>query len=87
MERIERAFLIIDDAALADGVVEDFRGTWLVRAAASGLLNHLPAQGARADYIYVIDPLGNIVLRYMRNADPAGMIKDLTRLLKTSGIG
>ena len=87
MERIERTFFIVDDAPLADGVAEDFRGTWLVRAAASGLLKHLPAQGAQADYIYVIDPLGNIVLRYTRDADPAGMIKDLTRLLKISGIG
>jgi cytochrome oxidase Cu insertion factor (SCO1/SenC/PrrC family) len=87
MERIERAFLINDDAALADGMADDFRGSMFVRAAASELLNNLPAQGTQADYIYVIDPLGNIVLRYTRNADPAGMIKDLTRLLKTSGIG
>jgi cytochrome oxidase Cu insertion factor (SCO1/SenC/PrrC family) len=87
MERIERAFLINDDAALAESVAADFRGTWLVRAAASELLKRLPVRGPQADYIYVIDPLGNIVLRYTRDADPAGMIKDLTRLLKTSGVG
>jgi len=58
-----------------------------VRAAASELLKHLPAEGALAEYIYVIDPLGNVVLRYARDAEPGRMIKDLTRLLKTSGIG
>jgi cytochrome oxidase Cu insertion factor (SCO1/SenC/PrrC family) len=87
MERVERAFLINDDAALADGVADEYRGTWLVRAAASELLKRLPAEGSQADYIYVIDPLGNPVLRYARDADPGRMIKDLTRLLKTSGIG
>ena len=87
MERIERVFLITDEAAVAGGVADDFRGTWLVRAAASELLKALPAQRPQADYIYVIDPLGNIVLRYTRDADPGRLIKDLTRLLKTSGIG
>lgn len=87
MDRIERAFLIDDDAALAAGVADDFRGTWLVRAGSSELLKRLPVTGAPADYIYLIDPLGNIVLRYGRDAEPSGMIKDLTRLLKISGIG
>ena len=87
MERIERAWLISDDGAIAEGVADDFRGTWLVRAAASELLKRLPAEGALAEYIYVIDPLGNVVLRYPRDAEPGRMIKDLTRLLKTSGIG
>jgi hypothetical protein len=87
MDRVERVLLINDDARIADGVAEDFRGTWLVRAAASELLKRLPVQGVPADYIYIIDPLGNIVLRYGRDAEPSGMIKDLTRLLKISGIG
>jgi cytochrome oxidase Cu insertion factor (SCO1/SenC/PrrC family) len=87
MQRVERAWLISDTAALADNVADDYRGTWLVRAAGSDLLQRLPADGELAGYIYVIDPLGNIVLRYPRDAEPGRMIKDLTRLLKTSGIG
>ena len=87
MERIERAWLISDDVPLAAQLADDYRGTWLVRAAASELLKSLPAEGALDGYIYVIDPRGNPVLRYARDADPARMIKDLTRLLKTSRIG
>ena len=87
MERIERAWLIADDVAPAAAVVGDFPGTWLVRAAGSGLLAQLPAARALADHIYVIDPLGNLVLRYPRDADPSGIIRDLVRLLKTSRIG
>ena len=82
MERIERAWLISDDDRLSAGLMEDYRGTWFIRAAASELLKSLPAE-----YIYVFDPLGNVVLRYARGADPGRMIKDITRLLKTSRIG
>lgn len=37
--------------------------------------------------VYLIDPLGNLVLRYGDASDPSGMLKDLNRLLKLSKIG
>ena len=87
MERIERAWLISDEGAVESGVAGEFRGTWLIRAGAGGILKSLPVEGPLTDYIYVLDPLGNVVLRYPRDAEPGRMIKDLTRLLKTSRIG
>lgn len=36
---------------------------------------------------YLIDPLGNLVLRYKKDYDAKGMLKDLRRLLKVSKIG
>ena len=87
MERIERVWLISDDMTPSAAMMSDYQGTWLVRAAGSELLKQLPAQGALADHIYIVDPLGNLVLRYPRDADPTRIIKDLTRLLKTSRIG
>jgi hypothetical protein len=39
------------------------------------------------DVIYVIDPLGNLVLRYDADPDIKGISRDLARLLKASGIG
>lgn len=87
MERIERAWLISDEAPVPANVADDYRGTWLIRAAASAVLKRLPAPDSPAAHIYVVDPLGNVVLRYPRDADHGRMIKDLTRLLKTSRIG
>jgi cytochrome oxidase Cu insertion factor (SCO1/SenC/PrrC family) len=87
MTRIERVWLITDSALPAADVMAPFAGTWLVRAAGSELLKALPATAAPADHLYVVDPLGNLVLRYPRDADPSRIIKDLARLLKTSGIG
>jgi len=87
MERIERAWLISDDAVPPAAAVSAYQGTWLVRAAGSELLKQLPAGSSPADHIYIVDPLGNLVLRYPRDADPNKIIGDLTRLLKASRIG
>ena len=43
-----------------------------------------PLQGGR---VYLVDPLGNVMMSYRPGADPRGMIKDLERLLKYSGLG
>lgn len=87
MDRVERVWLIADEALPTDPVVREFQGTWLIRAAGSELLKQFPAQRAAADHIYVIDPLGNLMLRFPRDADPRKMVKDIARLLKISGIG
>ena len=87
MNRIERVWLISDGVSPAAGTIAAFEGTWLVRAAGSELLKALPADAGAEHFIYLADPLGNLVLRYPRDGDPARIIKDLTRLLKTSGIG
>lgn len=36
---------------------------------------------------YVVDPLGNVMMRYPAQPDMAGMLKDLERLLKYSWVG
>ncbi|MDH5511647.1 MAG: SCO family protein [Gammaproteobacteria bacterium] len=37
--------------------------------------------------IYLVDPLGNLMMSYPANADPGGIRKDLARLLRISRIG
>ena len=87
MGRIERVFLITDDAPLSTMLLREFDGTRMVRAAGSPLLGALPAEGERADHIFLVDPLGNLMLRFPKDADPNRMKKDIERLLKTSRIG
>jgi cytochrome oxidase Cu insertion factor (SCO1/SenC/PrrC family) len=38
-------------------------------------------------HIYLIDPLGNLMMSYPKNAEPKGVRKDLMRLLKNSWAG
>lgn len=49
----------------------------------------LPVGGALAGLhrIYVVDPLGNLMMSYPADADPSGMRKDLARLLRYSQAG
>jgi cytochrome oxidase Cu insertion factor (SCO1/SenC/PrrC family) len=87
MDRIERVWLV------TDGVVPDqdlgalHRGTWLVDPRGSELTALLPAQDRPRAFIFVIDPLGNLMMRYPWDADPKGIKKDFERLLKVSRVG
>lgn len=47
-----------------------------------------PGQTANlGKWIYIIDPLGNLFIRYPTDVDPKGILEDLERLLKYSKIG
>jgi len=47
----------------------------------------LAAEGDVKQYIYMIDPLGNVMMRWPANPDIKRMFKDIERLLKASQIG
>ncbi len=40
-----------------------------------------------SSWVYLLDPQGNMVLRYRPGFEPRGLLKDLQRLLKQSGAG
>ena len=40
-----------------------------------------------SERVYIVDPLGNLMMSYDAGADPSGIRKDLKRLLKLSQIG
>lgn len=87
MDRIERVWLIDDDHRPEASLREGYKGTWLVRSGGSELLQRLPAEGAVREHLYLVDPLGNLMLRFPKDADPNRMKKDLSRLLRASRIG
>ena len=90
-DRVGRVWLIVDEAPLATSVIREYDGTMFLRARADEVAAFLPlpaGPGARlADHIWLIDPLGNLMMRWPKDADPNRMKKDLIRLLKASGIG
>ena len=87
MERVERVWLILDETPLQTSLMREYEGTRMLRAAGSALAAQFAPVADARDYIYLIDPLGNLMLRFPRNADPRKMHKDLARLLKVSRIG
>jgi hypothetical protein len=50
-------------------------------------VTQFPAAQDRAEHIYMVDPLGNLMLRFPAQVDPKRMMKDLRLLLKASQIG
>ncbi len=87
MDRIERVWLVSDGVPPDPELSRVHQGARLLDASGQDLARLLPAQNRPRDYIYVIDPLGNLMMRYPRDADPNGMKKDFVRLLKVSRIG
>jgi hypothetical protein len=85
MSRVERLWLLTDNvppgAALV-AVLEDAR-----IAPAGAAAAEFPAERSVADHIYLVDPLGNLMMRFPRDPDPSRVIKDLQRLLKASSFG
>ncbi len=86
-ERIERVWLVTGGGKPAERLLGEYEGTWMIDAERSKISEVLPHTGSRVDHIYLVDPLGNVILRYPRDADPSRIKKDLERLLKVSRIG
>jgi hypothetical protein len=90
-ERVQRVFL-------AEGACCDLE--WLhaqqpdlitVQASAAAapltaILEHAGRSPA-ADRVYLIDPLGNLMMSYAADARPKGMLEDLKKLLRLSHVG
>lgn len=87
--RVERLWLTPDDGPLDQDLLSSHDGIWVARADAQSLQQLLPVQeGAEfSQHIYLIDPLGNLMMRFPVDADPNRMKKDLNKLLKASRIG
>jgi hypothetical protein len=57
------------------------------RPADAGFVAQFPAVRERGEHIYLVDPLGNLMLRFPAQPDAKRMMKDLKLLLKASQIG
>jgi cytochrome oxidase Cu insertion factor (SCO1/SenC/PrrC family) len=91
-DRVRRVFL-------AEGACCDFN--WLhaqqpdlitVQASAAAapltaILEHAGRSPAATDRVYLIDPLGNLMMFYAADARPKGMLEDLKKLLRLSHVG
>ncbi len=97
MERIERVWMITDDQPLDTLLMRVNDGTRMLRAPAAVIDKWLPLEpgaGDRvSDHVYLIDPLGNLMMRFPKGAVSSDtekvkkVHKDIYKLLKASAIG
>ncbi|CAG0878777.1 unnamed protein product [Cyprideis torosa] len=94
MDRVQRVILIENNDDLPEEVRLQHEGLRIV-SGSTEQLSFLLDQIKRAESelplvsqaIYLIDPNGNLMMRFANDQDPKGMLKDLKHLLKVSRIG
>ena len=78
MDRVERLWVLTDGGKPRAELLAAIEGTRFAN------LSHESFPGNAGDHIYLVDPFGNLMMRFPRDPDPSKMIKDLQRLLKYS---
>ncbi len=85
--RIERLWVLTDAGAADPALLQEHPGLYAWRPADAAFARQFPAAQSRSGSIYLVDPLGNLMLRFPEQPDPKRMLKDLKLLLKASQIG
>jgi hypothetical protein len=85
--RIERLWVLTDAGAVAPALLQEHPGLHVWRPAKVAFIEQFPAAQNRAAHIYLVEPLGNLMLRFPAQPDAKRMMKDLKLLLKASQIG
>ena len=88
-DRVDRVLLLTDDTPLEAALLAEHDGLVVHRSRVSALERWFPVEsgGRPEDHVYVIDPLGNVMMRFPKSADPNRMKKDLAKLLRASRVG
>ena len=88
-DRIDKLWLVIDDAPLSPALQQALAATpamTILRLPRNGVAAWLkPAPGqALEDHVYIVDPLGDWMMRAPADADPSRLKRDVDRLLRGS---
>jgi hypothetical protein len=94
VKRLNRVWFITDDAPVPEKVLDAYQGMIMLRVKPEDLekflsttQGHASVQAALAEPIWIIDPLGNLILQYPKDPDPLKVRKDIGKLLHNSRIG
>lgn len=88
-DRLDWVWLVSDEAALRPEMLPGLQQAVVLRVPAAALNAWLPADAENAvqDHLYVVDPMGNLMMRFPANLTPEMAVKakrDLDRLLRAS---
>jgi len=85
--RIERLWVLTDPTSPDPVLLREHPGLFVWRPDDAVFADQFPADQDRSAHIYLVDPLGNLMMRFPAAVDPKRMMKDLKLLLKASQIG
>ena len=94
MDRVQRAVLLQSEGQLSEELLAEHPGLMAVMGSPEDqavLRNQVrsaeSAMESLENAIYLIDPFGNLMLRFPPDLEPKSMLKDIKHLLKVSRIG
>ena len=92
MTRVQRVFLITGNCCDSNYLDQEHRGLLLARIdtpEGRTLLETFPDGAGAVSHgrIYLVDPLGNLMMKYEPNAPQKALLDDMKQLLKLSHIG
>ena len=91
MNRVQRVFIGAGDCCDLKELLAAHSDLIAIRASPADepLLALLPERSGalNSHRVYLIDPLGNLMMFYTADAKPKGMLEDMKRLLRLSSIG
>lgn len=88
--RVDKIWLVPDEGAPAPALVEaldryhGFQALRIDRAALERWMPPAPAGSALESHLYVVDPMGQLMMRMPAKPEPAKVKRDLERLLRAS---
>ena len=85
-QRIDKVWFVTDAGAIAPALRDVINPMTTLRADRGALAAWLAPEGGRTleDHLYVVDPMGEWMMRVPANAEPARVKRDLDRLLRAS---
>ena len=86
-KRVARVWVLVGTQNPDPALLHTHPGLYVWRPSQTAFLAQFPASQPNAHHIYVVDPLGNLMMRFPENTDPKKLIKDMKLLLKASQIG
>ncbi|HUN67983.1 MAG TPA: cytochrome C oxidase subunit I [Burkholderiales bacterium] len=86
MQRVARLWLVTDAVPPRPELLAAIEGT-VVAMRSGTLAASFPAERSATEHVYLVDPLGNLMMRFPPDPDPSRVIKDLQRLLRASSFG
>jgi hypothetical protein len=89
MARVDRVFLSTANCCAREFLAHEHPGLLVLDASgpdARRLLDVFPGDG-RPYSLFIVDPLGNVMMSYDARQNPKGLLEDLQKLLRLSHIG
>ncbi len=83
-DRVEQLWLIDDNKTVADELLEEYKGTLFINAKDSELIKAIETEEEHRKHIYLVDFMGNLMMRFPEELDPKKMSADIKRLLDVS---